>query len=205
MLFCIKDFDFCKKIELKKLACCHCGDLFIQEPVRLDSNVFCCSGCKAVYQILKGVDLEGYYTVKEAPGNIPPKQAPNYDYLDDAKFLSKLVTFRSGSQEHAILSIPSIHCSACIWILEQLHKLISGVVHSSVNFSKKTVYVVYDTQKASLTVIAQKLSSIGYPPHLTMGTHKTDKKKNQSKTLDTNWDCWFCFWEQYVFISSKLF
>jgi hypothetical protein len=41
----------------KKISCFHCGDLCIDENIHLDNKVFCCNGCKAVYEILNDHEL----------------------------------------------------------------------------------------------------------------------------------------------------
>lgn len=177
MLFLIKVEDFCKKIELKKQACCHCGLSFIHQPIRLNSKYFCCVGCRTVYQLLEGLNLDAYYSINQHPGNKPPQQKQHFAYLDDEVYLSKLITFQKGSTVHVTLNLPAIHCSACIWILEQLDKLILGVVDSSVNFSKKEIYLVFNSKQVSLSSIAEKLSSIGYPPNIHLESSATQPNK----------------------------
>ena len=44
--------------------------------------------------------------------------------FDVAFIIEKLTEFRSDTIEIATLYIPHIHCSSCIWILENLKKLI---------------------------------------------------------------------------------
>ena len=50
----------------------------------------------------------------------------------------------------ATLYIPHIHCSSCIWILENLNKLNPNISDSQVNFGKKTVRVTYNSTETNL-------------------------------------------------------
>jgi Cu+-exporting ATPase len=64
------------------------------------------------------------------------------------------------------LSIPHIHCSSCIWILENLQRL-QGISSSQVNFPEK-VRITFDTNKVILKEIVYLLSSIGYEPYISL-------------------------------------
>lgn len=105
-----------KKIE--HLTCDHCGLSFRHTPHRFETKHFCCVGCSTVYQLIENHQLQSYYTFNPQAGNIPPEQSIDYSYLDDDVFHSKFITFQDEATEHIKLYIPSIHCSACIWILD---------------------------------------------------------------------------------------
>ena len=72
--------------------------------------------------------------------------------------------------------IPHIHCSSCIWVLENLHKLHSNITSSQVDFPQKTVRISFSTEKISLKEIVTLLSSIGYEPYISLDNYKTGKK-----------------------------
>ena len=48
--------------------CDHCGDTCYQKPVMLGEKVFCCDGCRSVYQILNDYNLCAYYDLNNHPG-----------------------------------------------------------------------------------------------------------------------------------------
>ena len=63
------------------------------------------------------------------------------------------------------LSVPAVHCGACITTIEQTLNGMDGVASARVNLSTRRVSVKWhDTGK--VPPVAEKLASIGYPAHL---------------------------------------
>ncbi len=79
------------------------------------------------------------------------------------------------------LSIPHIHCSSCIWILENLQKLQKGISTSQVNFPEKKVRITYNPEIVSLKKIVHLLSSIGYEPYISLENYEDGKKQCRSE------------------------
>ena len=55
-------------ITSEVLNCYHCGDLCPNSDVQIGEKLFCCNGCKTVYQLLNENKLYNYYNLKETPG-----------------------------------------------------------------------------------------------------------------------------------------
>src|SRR5688572_9661191 len=98
--------------------CYHCGDKCRQDTIHLSDKVFCCEGCKLVFEILNENNLGTYYSLNSAPGKKDPKkkQIARFDYLDDEKIKQQLITFTDGNINDITLLVPQIHCSSCIWL-----------------------------------------------------------------------------------------
>lgn len=158
---------------MKDSTCFHCGDKCGENPIRLEGKSFCCNGCKTVFEIFSENDLTCYYDLQNAPGSVPKEIEGKYDFLSQDNIVDKLTEFRSDSIEIATLYIPHIHCSSCIWILENLNKLNPNISDSIVNFGKKTVRVTYDATKTSLKEVVLLLSSIGYEPYISLDDFKS--------------------------------
>lgn len=162
---------------MSKQSCYHCGASCDDQQITIAEKSFCCFGCKTVYELLSENDMTCYYDFQNNPGAIPQEIKGKYDYLSNESIVSKLVEFEDDVFQIVTLYIPHIHCSSCIWVLENLQKLNEGVVSSQVNFPKKTVRVHYDTQKTSLKEVVMLLSTIGYEPYIsledTVGRSKT--------------------------------
>jgi Cu+-exporting ATPase len=110
--------------EELKLLCYHCGDSCTNSHIAIQEKVFCCQGCKTVYEILNENSLCDYYDLGNQPGNkISTKSEKEYAFLDEEIIKSSLLNFSEGSISNVTLQIPSIHCSSCIWLLENLHKI----------------------------------------------------------------------------------
>jgi Cu+-exporting ATPase len=150
----------------KPLQCYHCGEKYVTSNVLFDNKDFCCDGCKLVYELLQDNNMCTYYNLNTTPGVSLPKEShqKKYSYLDDEKIQTHLVRFREGDTVHVRLFIPKMHCSSCIWLLENLNRLNAGIVKSSVNFLQKEITIIYKDTQVKLSEVADLLLQIGYEP-----------------------------------------
>ena len=105
-------------------TCFHCGLDCKPTLITFDEKSFCCNGCKTVYEIFTDNDLTCYYDLQNAPGATPQEIEGKYDFLDNESIVEKLLEFDDGKNQIVTLYIPHVHCSSCIWILENLNKLL---------------------------------------------------------------------------------
>ncbi len=156
--------------------CFHCGDECVKDEIIFHDKSFCCNGCKTVYEIFSENDLTCYYDLESAPGTTPKEIEGKYDFLKQQNIIDKLVEFNDDTTQIVTLYIPHIHCSSCIWILENLNKLHPHISDSQVNFGKKTVRVTYNPKNYSLKEVVLLLSAIGYEPYISLEDYKTGKQ-----------------------------
>src|SRR5688572_16343689 len=111
------------------LLCFHCGNPIQDLKVELEDKDFCCEGCKNVYQILSESGMGKYYSLESNPGTSQLNRHEQvFDYLDKPEVVDRLVDFQDNTQTRILYRIPAIHCSACIWLLENLPKLKAGIL-----------------------------------------------------------------------------
>lgn len=179
---------------MSEQGCFHCGlTIDKNEEINFDEKKFCCNGCKTVYEIFSLNDLTCYYDFEKSPGATPQDIQGKYDFLDNEAILSKVLEFQEGNTAIASLNIPHIHCSSCIWILENLNRLQSGISISQVNFPEKRVRITYNSEIVSLKTIVYLLSSIGYEPYISLENYETGKS-NIDRTLTYKLGvAFFCF------------
>ena len=123
-----------------------------------------------------------YYDFQSSPGSAPQEIVGKYDFLSQQDIVDKLLEFNDSKTQVVNLFIPHIHCSSCIWILENLHKLNKAVTNSQVDFGKKTIRVHFNSEAISLKEVVLLLSSIGYEPYISL--EDLSNKKNQiNRTL----------------------
>jgi Cu+-exporting ATPase len=166
------------------LSCYHCGDVCIDSKIHLEEKVFCCQGCLMVYDLLNKNNLCTYYDLNENPGSAIKIEVrkEKFAYLDDGEIEKKILSFADENQKHVTLHLPTIHCSSCLYLLENLHKINKGVIRAQVNFSQKDVEIIFDPKKTSLRKIAETLAGIGYEPYISLNDLK-GKKPGFSKSL----------------------
>jgi len=156
-----------KSVETQ-LCCYHCGTV-CEETLWIQNKSFCCFGCKTVYEILHANDLCEYYSLDKNPGvQLKEVSSESFSYLDDREVRKKVVTFDVNDFVRVQFYIPAIHCVSCIWLLENLQKLKSGIVKSEVNFARKSVTIDFNASDVRLSEIARLLASLGYAPKINL-------------------------------------
>jgi P-type Cu+ transporter len=167
-----------------KTTCYHCGEDVIDHHYHIEEKEFCCRGCQTVFEIINKSDLCSYYELEHNPG-INQKQEVRkgkFDFLDDNQIIKKLTHFQDETQQHVIFYLPQMHCASCIWILENLNKIDSGIIKSQVNFVKKEVTLIYNYHETSLKKVAESLTIIGYEPHISLNDVSSSKLKKYDTT-----------------------
>ncbi|MFN8345807.1 MAG: heavy metal translocating P-type ATPase metal-binding domain-containing protein [Spirosomataceae bacterium] len=168
-----------------EVQCYHCGADCEDKPILHDDKAFCCEGCKLVYELLQENELCSYYDFTQNPGVSPDKNyyAGKYAYLDLPEVHDRILEFTDGHQTHINWYLPQMHCSSCVYLLENLHRLHQGVISSLVNFPEKKVRVVMDQQKISLSQLAELLTHIGYEPYISLQDVEANQapKNNRSQ------------------------
>ncbi len=167
-----------------RVSCEHCGDACFTTLIRLEEKVFCCEGCKSVYRILHDHQLCEYYNLNPHPG-ITQKlvvRKNKFAFLDQGEIASKLIQFSDGLQTHITFYLPQIHCSSCLWLLENLRKIEPGILSSRVNFTKKEVFIIYNPAQVSLRKVVETLTQIGYEPHLSLEEISNDQLRSIDRT-----------------------
>ena len=167
-----------------KIQCAHCGEDCLSDKIIFDQKNFCCTGCKSVYQILNEQGLENFYNIEQTPGltrkNIVQK---NFDFIENEKVKEQIYEFSDGKISRIRIYLPAIHCSSCIWLLENLHKLSDGIVQSRVDFLKKQASIVFKEEVISLKDVLILLDKIGYTPDL---VNSIEDKKTHAQKSDTS-------------------
>ncbi len=165
------------------ILCDHCGDTCSRAQTTFGDKVFCCEGCKSVFQILNNYHLCTYYTLNDHPGKTQKNtfRKDKFSFLDDEEIARKLIHFSDGQQTNITLYLPQMHCSSCLWLLENIHRVNPNIISSRVNFRKKEVFMTFDVTQASLRDVVETLTRIGYEPHLSLEDVTTSQLRKSDK------------------------
>ena len=145
--------------------CYHCGLECPNEDIHFEEKYFCCHGCKTVYQILEENNLCRYYSLEKMAGNTP--QIGTFAYLENPSIISELLDFQNSTLSKITFLIPTIHCSSCLYLLENLYRINTAVLRSDVDFLKKQLSITFQHANISLRQLAELLTSLGYEPLIT--------------------------------------
>ncbi len=182
------------KPDIKNLKCFHCGEVCPDNSYHAGDKYFCCAGCKTVYELLNENNLSNYYTIMDMPGvSLKGVQSKRFDFLEDPEVIEKLADFKNDELMIVTFYIPQMHCSSCIWLLENLYKLNPGVNSSKVDFLKKQIEVKFFHKKISLRELVELLASTGYEPVIQLDSIEKKKAKLNKKLYYKIGIAGFCF------------
>ena len=113
--------------------------------------------------------------------NAPLDVSLKYKQFDLEENFNQLVDYQNDNLYRLGISLPSIHCSSCIELLEDLPSFYDGILGSEVNFEHRRCTVTA-SKDLPLSFIAQLLEDIGYPPQISI----SQKFKEAEKTTNKN-------------------
>jgi P-type Cu2+ transporter len=148
---------------------------------------FCCAGCRTVYETLQGAGLQRFYALAEQSDDGPARPASTsgrgFTEFDHEDFLASYVQEEEGIAR-VTLYLEGVHCAACVWLVEKLPSVVSGVLEARLDIGRAVVTVVWRSESVKLSVIARTLDRLGYPPHpLKSGEEQQQRKKEARAAL----------------------
>ncbi len=158
-----------------RTPCRHCGDeCGATSTIVSARGSFCCRGCESVFSILSSFGLDRFYALDDAPG-VSQKATATLDAgrfasLDDPDVAARLITFDDGRLARVTLSIPTIHCASCVWLLEQFWRFEPGVGarRSGPAAAQRCTSSSESARDHACAAIAETIASLGYEPAITV-------------------------------------
>lgn len=191
------------------LVCFHCGEDCSDVVIISEDKNFCCQGCKLVYEVLSENDLCTYYDIESHPGESQKSkklQSNRFDYLNDQEIADCLLDFQNQTESHVTFYIPNMHCTSCIWLLENLNQIHSNAFYSRVDFIKKKVQIKILHDEISIKELVSLLSTIGYEPRINLSNLDEKPKAGIDKQLIQRLAvAGFCFGNMMLFSIPEYF
>jgi len=172
-------------VSFEDQPCCHCGSLPWAGAVVSEGKVFCCQGCRTVFELLAENGLGDFYRLGKQPGvQIKTKtKVGDFKFLDDPTVRERLVDFADAATTRVTFRVPAVHCIACVWLLENLFRLKPGIGRCRVNFPRKEVSITFENSQLELSDVAALLASLGYPPELKLSDLAEQRRRPTPKRL----------------------
>ncbi|MBI2406934.1 MAG: heavy metal translocating P-type ATPase [Gemmatimonadetes bacterium] len=166
------------------VPCAHCG---LEVPAGLIEDgaerQFCCSGCRTAYAILHEHGLGQYYAFgdkRDAPVRPTGKK---YEEFDHEAFHTLYVKPLKGGLLTTELYLEGVHCSSCVWLVERVPLLLSGVVRAELDVRRARAHLEWDPSAVTLSAIAQQLDVLGYPPHPYRGVAAEEMCRKEDRAM----------------------
>ena len=149
-----------------EVACAHC---MLPVPAGLlvggQAHQFCCAGCCTAFTLIAEHGLGAYYDIAE------PRDAPvastgrSFEEFDHAAFRELYVRPTPDGLSQVDLYLESVHCGACVWLVERVPLVVRGVASAELNIRRSLARIVWDDATVPLSRVARALDSLGYHPH----------------------------------------
>src|SRR5215203_7386395 len=144
------------------VACTHCqlpvpAGLVMPNAVRQ----FCCAGCRTAFAIIHDHGLAGYYDIVERRDGPVATSGRGFAEFDHATFRELYVRRTPDGLAQVDLYLEGVHCGACVWLVERVPLVVTGVARVELNVRRSLARVVWDDASVPLSRVARTLDSLG--------------------------------------------
>ncbi len=148
-------------------SCFHCG-LEVTSHNRIQANIdqlrqnFCCSGCASVCQTIHQSGLGAFY--EQQVSSILPVVDLEYplEFYDAEAFQQPFLEAAAEGEKIITLISDTIHCAACVWLIERAIGSLEGVNWVRANLTDKRIRISWQENQIQLSNIMQRLADLGY-------------------------------------------
>ena len=137
-----------------------------------------------------------YYDLEANPGLKAKGKfvSERFAYLDDDKVMNQLAQFRSSDRFNITLSLPTMHCASCVFLLENLHRIEPGIIQSQTHFQRKEIFLSFNPALISLRKVVELLYFVGYEPAINLDdAQKKEVPRFNKKRIYQLGVAGFCF------------
>lgn len=136
--------------------------------------------------MLQEHDLCGYYQ-DGVPTGVSQKQSNRdrlaYAILDDPSLAARFIEFTDQRRIRMRMVLPTMHCASCVWLLERLPHIQSGLISAEVDLQRKTIVVDVVPGELRVRDVAELLRSVGYEPLVHVeGTELSGEQQRKEAT-----------------------
>jgi Cu2+-exporting ATPase len=145
-----------------------------------EARVFCCAGCRGVFELVHAEGLGAYYDTRrwDGPGAPPSGGGPDPDLpaLRDA-------VHRRGAEDEVELYVEGIRCASCVWLNERLLGRTPGVTFARVSYATHRARVRWDPAAVTLDDVLARIRAGGYQPRPWSDTEQAAAQRAEAKDL----------------------
>ncbi|WP_243337387.1 heavy metal translocating P-type ATPase [Anaeromyxobacter soli] len=168
-----------------KPVCDHCLLEFPErEEVRVEiagrAHVFCCGGCRGVFELVHAEGLGAYYDTRRWEGPGAPVRPDGLE-ADLPAFREAV---RHGEEGDEIeVYVDGIRCASCVWLNERLLSRTPGVTFARVNYATHRARVRWDPARAGLETVLGRIRAAGYLPKPWSDTEQAAAQRAEARDL----------------------
>ncbi len=166
------------------LRCDHCLLAFPERDAVCEGQgdsrkVFCCSGCRGIYLLIRDEGLAGFYQKRAWDESGIPSEAK--ERIDTRQFADRVRTV--GGLQEITAFIEGIRCASCVWLNERILLKTAGVEYARINFATHTARIRWDPAAADLEIVLGRIHAIGYHPRPVADSELQAARRRESRDL----------------------
>jgi Cu2+-exporting ATPase len=142
-------------------------------------RVFCCAGCRGVFELVHAEGLGSYYQARRWDG---PGQPVSTLPVPDLAAIREGVRHGEGADEVDVY-VDGIHCASCVWLNERMLHRTPGVALARVNYATHRARIRFDPAVAPLEVVLGRIRAAGYVPRPWSGGGRAEARRIEVKDL----------------------
>ena len=167
-------------------SCVHCGlPAAADSKADADANeaVFCCHACATAYAMLNAHGLGAYHHFTERRTTAVRPSGRAFSDFDHEAFAARYVTTDVNGHFHIALALEGVHCASCVWLIERVPLLVTGVARVELDVRNARASVTWDPTATSLSELARTLDTLGYTPHPYRGGERAALRKRDDRAM----------------------
>lgn len=171
----------------REVSCSHCGLPVPPARIALGKQTqFCCEACNAVFEAISGSGFGEYYAFRRSSGESGKRAqstGKSYAEFDDPAFQELYTRARGDGLVQVELYVEGVHCSACVWLVERVPKILPGLSEARLDAGRSIVELSYDPARTTLSEVARTLEKLGYRPHPPQGARDREQRRREDRAL----------------------
>jgi Cu2+-exporting ATPase len=166
-------------------TCAHCGLVVPQGLVHANDELqFCCTGCRQVYALVREWGLDRYYQLVDRQGSsLEPATVTgrSFEDFDDDRGQAEATDSVGGERRRTRLYLEGVHCAACVWLVERMPSVLTGVDEVRLNYATAVAEIVWHPGRTQLSTIGRALDRLGYTPHLHRASRLQEARRAEDR------------------------
>ena len=172
------------QVATRTAPCAHCGLQTLSAVDAADSDtVFCCAACATAFAMIHEHGLGAYHRFTERRGTAVQPTGRAFADFDHEAFQSRYVTHDVDGMAHVALALEGVHCASCVWLIERVPLLVSGVARAELDVRQSRAAVTWDPRATQLSDIARTLDALGYTPHPYRGGERAALRQREDRAM----------------------
>lgn len=166
----------------RSVPCAHCGlpACSTDDPT---GTAFCCGACATAFEMLREHGLGAYHRFAERRDAPVQPSGRSFGDFDHEAFQSRYVTHDADGRAQVALALEGVHCASCVWLIERVPLLVTGVARAELDVRQSRATVTWDPQATTLSEIARTLDALGYTPHPYRGGARAKLRRTEDRAM----------------------